>query len=220
MTDRANYWRDQAMEWAQAARNLPMQGYVLLKKSQAAWDERDAVRMLTLAQAAQDGPWQLSARVRAEIAQQEARGHAMLDGNLLKAERKLDMARGLLADVESLPGGSDIAPHYNEALFAAQTAICYCVAGQPERALQTYDAWLSPEAFPPRDYGHLLALKSEAYALAGDADSAARSALESLRIAKETNSARTIYEVLRVAQRLRPRLGREPVRRLLEAVEV
>ncbi len=51
------HWHDQAMEWAQAADDRELQGYVLLRKSQAAWDERDVVRMLTLAQAAQEGPW-------------------------------------------------------------------------------------------------------------------------------------------------------------------
>src|SRR6266545_3890258 len=51
-SDTAEYWRDRAMEWAQAADDGAMQGYVLLKKSQAAWDHRDAVRMLTLVEAA------------------------------------------------------------------------------------------------------------------------------------------------------------------------
>ena len=39
MPESAEYWRDRAMEWAQAAGDGPMQGYVLLKKSQAAWDD-------------------------------------------------------------------------------------------------------------------------------------------------------------------------------------
>jgi DNA-binding XRE family transcriptional regulator len=37
------HWRDRATEWAQEAGDWPMQGYVLLKKSQAAWDERDGL---------------------------------------------------------------------------------------------------------------------------------------------------------------------------------
>lgn len=73
----SGHWRDRAMEWAQEAGDWPMQGYILLKKSQAAWDERDGLRMLTLAQAAHDGLWQLPPQVQAEIAQQEARGLAM-----------------------------------------------------------------------------------------------------------------------------------------------
>lgn len=53
----ANHWRDRAVEWAQISGDATMQGYVLLKKSQAVWDERDAFRMLTLAEAVQEGPW-------------------------------------------------------------------------------------------------------------------------------------------------------------------
>lgn len=52
----AGHWRDRSMEWAQESGNRAMQGYVLLKKAQAAYDERDALRMLTLAQAVQEGP--------------------------------------------------------------------------------------------------------------------------------------------------------------------
>jgi hypothetical protein len=44
----AVHWRDRATEWAQEAGDWPMQGYLPLKKSQAAWDERDGLRMLTL----------------------------------------------------------------------------------------------------------------------------------------------------------------------------
>ena len=39
----ASHWRDRATEWAQEAGDRPMQGYLLLKKSQAAWDERDGL---------------------------------------------------------------------------------------------------------------------------------------------------------------------------------
>lgn len=38
----AVYWRDRAFEWAAEIEDLPMCGYVLLRKSQAAWDGRQA----------------------------------------------------------------------------------------------------------------------------------------------------------------------------------
>ena len=85
------HWRDRAIEWAQEADEWPMQGYVLLKKSQAAWDGRDGLRMLTLAQAAHNGPWELPPLVRAEVAQQEARGLAMI-GEAGSVDAKLDEA--------------------------------------------------------------------------------------------------------------------------------
>ncbi|UGT60768.1 helix-turn-helix domain-containing protein [Nocardia asteroides] len=74
----ATFLYDRSMEWAQAACSLPMQGYVLLEKSQMAYETGDTGALLTLAQAADEGPWQLPARIKAEVVQQEALGKAML----------------------------------------------------------------------------------------------------------------------------------------------
>jgi tetratricopeptide (TPR) repeat protein len=218
MPELANYWRDRAVEWAQAAGDLPMQGYVLLKKSQAAWDERDALRMLTLAQAAQEGPWQLPVRVRAEAAQQEARGHAMLGGDLALVEPKLDQARALLAKDTADTGSTPIAAHYDEALFALQVAICYCEAGRSDQALALYDTWLTVDTFSRRDYGYFLALKSEAFVAAEEPDEASVTGLQALSLARETNSARTYQEVLRVVGQLQQWRDRAGVRELRAAV--
>lgn len=215
MSDLANYWRDRAMEWAQAASNFPMQGYVLLKKSQAAWDERDALRMLTLAEAAQQDPWHLPPHVQAEAIQQEARGYAMTSGDMAFIESKLDLARGLLIQHKEATG---IAAHYNESLFGLQVAICYCEAGQIERAMELYERWLSPQAFSRRDYGYFLSLKSEAFVAMEQPDNAAMNGLEALAVARETNSARTHQEVLRLVGQLRPWQQRESVRELRHAV--
>ncbi|MFB4284825.1 helix-turn-helix domain-containing protein [Nonomuraea sp. MTCD27] len=215
MPDLANYWRDRAMEWAQATSNFPMQGYVLLKKSQAAWDDRDALRMLTLAEAAQQEPWHLPPHVQAEAVQQEARGYAMTSGDMAIIEAKLDRARGLLIEHEEATG---IAAHYNEALFGLQVAICYCEAGQVERAMELYEQWLSPESFSRRDYGYFLSLKGGAFVAMERPDSAAMNGLEALALARETNSARTHQEILRLVGRLRPWQQRDSVRELRHAV--
>jgi hypothetical protein len=126
----AAHWRDRAVEWAQEAGDWPMQGYILLKKSQAAWDERDGVRMLNLAQAAHDGPWQLPPLVQAEVAQQEARGLAM----------------------------GELGCHYDRALLTMQTAICYCEAGRPRQAAELYREHLDDERISRRDHGYFLSL--------------------------------------------------------------
>ncbi|WUH97337.1 helix-turn-helix domain-containing protein [Spirillospora sp. NBC_00431] len=201
MPDLANYWRDRAVEWAQASRDLPMQGYVLLKKSQAAWDDRNAVRMLTLAEACQDGPWELPLRVQAEAVQQEARGRAMLNDDPSLIEPRLKRARELLAQDRETTG---LAQHYNEATFELQIAICYCEAGDVERACEMYSKWLLPKFFSRRDYGYFLALKSNVDLKMNAPSRAASTALEALAVARETNSARTHQEVLRLAQELRP----------------
>ncbi|MFE7129959.1 hypothetical protein ACFVIM_03795 [Streptomyces sp. NPDC057638] len=50
------------MEWAQEADAPAMQGYVLLKKSQMAYDDADAGRVLSLARAGLHERWRLPAR--------------------------------------------------------------------------------------------------------------------------------------------------------------
>lgn len=216
----ASYWRDRATEWAQEAGDTAMQGYVLLKKAQAAYDNRDALRMLTLAQAARDGPWDLPLRVRAEAAQQEARGHAMLGTNHDLVERKLAEAHQLLTDADCSAAVDDrpLGMHYNETLLTMQTAICYCEGGHPRRAVELYDSWLSAQHFSRRDYGYFQALRSAALALAGEPDTAATAGMTALSVATETASQRTTQELRSVVEVLRPWASRPAVRELREAV--
>ena len=218
----ANYWRDRAIEWAQVSGDAVMQGYVLLKKSQAVWDERDALRMLTLAEAVQEGPWRLPPRVRAEAAQQQARGLAMLNGDLVLMESKLSEARSLLDQdrATSDARAKEVTAHYDEALFGLQVAICYCEARQPERSLELYERWLSLETFSRRDYGYFLALKGAAHAMAEEPEDAAMAGLEAFSFARETESVRTIQEVTRLAVQLDQWRDRESVHDLRRSVLV
>jgi hypothetical protein len=210
----AGYWHDRATEWAQMAGETALQGYVLLKKSQAAWDERDAPRMLMLARAARQGHWDLPPWVLAEAIQQEARAEAMLGGDISVIAAKLDQARGLLAQAQ--PGatgdGSTLAAHYGTVLLAMQMAICYCEAGQPARAVEIYDEHLAADAFSWRDYGYFRALESIAVASAGRPDDAAAIGRESVGIAAATGSARTLTELSRLMERLASWTGRPEVR--------
>ncbi|MGH3627265.1 MAG: helix-turn-helix domain-containing protein, partial [Sciscionella sp.] len=203
---RATYWRDRATEWAQEAGDTAMQGYVLLKKAQAAYDDRDALRMLTLSQAVQDGPWDLPVKVRAEAAQQEARGHAMLGADNALVARKLDHAHQLLTDTETASTTEDrpLGAHYNATLLTMQTAICHCEAGQPRRAVDLYSDYLSTHSFSRRDYSYFRALMAGSLALAGEPDEAAAAGLESLPLAVQTASRRTMQELVTVADVLRP----------------
>jgi len=215
----ADYWRDRAVEWAQEANDLSMQGYILLKKSQAAWDTRDAGRMLALAQAVQEGPWQLPPKVRAEAAQQEARGHAMLGADLAVVERKLDEARALLdeqghADQEP----SSLSAHYDQSLLTMQTAICLAEAGKPLRAVEIYRQELTARAFSRRDYGYFLSLMANTVAAAGDPDEAARLGIDALGVAAKTDSRRTVHELRRLTGRLEPWAQRAAVRELHDAL--
>lgn len=212
----SGHWRDRAMEWAQEAGDLPTQGYLLLKKSQAAWDERDGLRMLTLAQAAHDGPWRLPPLVRAEVIQQEARGLAMTGESSAVVDSKLNEAWEVFTAAEAT--ASELGCHYDRALLAMQTAICYCETGRPGQAAQMYREHLDDGRISRRDQGYFFSLTASAWAQAAEPDNAALVGQEALTIAVETYSLRTIRELKRVCVLLRPWRSQPAVHDLREAV--
>ncbi|MEV6603504.1 helix-turn-helix transcriptional regulator [Kutzneria sp. NPDC051319] len=214
----ATFWRDRATEWAQVSGDLAMQGYVLLKKAQAAYDERDGAAMLSLAEAAQSSTWHLPPRVRADAAQQEARGYAMTGGDDDLVQRKLDEAHELLANAGD--DGHALGAHYNQDLLTMQTALCHTEAGQPRRAAELYQEWLSAKSFSPRDYGYFLSHMASSLALAGEPDAASATGLKSVALARKTKSTRTIEELNGVVARLDRWRGRTAVRDLREALRV
>jgi transcriptional regulator with XRE-family HTH domain len=210
------HWRDRATEWAQEAGDWPMQGYILLKKSQAAWDDRDGLCMLTLAQAAHNGPWQLPPLVRAEVAQQEARGLAMTGESTATVDAKLDEAWEIFTGTE--PTVDELGCHYDRVLLTMQTAICYCEAGHPERAAELYREHLDDEQIAHRDRGYFLSLMASALAHAAAPNDAASAGHEALAVAVETHSLRTVQELKRVCTLLEPWHSRPAVHELCEAV--
>lgn len=212
----AGHWRDRATEWAQEAGDWPMQGYLLLKKSQAAWDDRDGLRMLMLAQAANDGRWQLPPLVQAEVVQQEARGLAMTGESSVTVDAKLNEAWDVFTAAEATT--SELGPHYDRALLTMQTAICYCEAGRPGQAAQLYREHLDDEQLSHRDRGYFLSLMASALAHAAEPDNAASAGHEALTVAVETNSLRTIHELRRVCALLQPWRSQPAVHELREAV--
>lgn len=211
----AAYWRDRATEWAQEAGDLAMQGYVLLRKSQAAWDDRDAPRMLTLARAAQEGPWRVPARVRAEAAQQEARAQAMLGARLGTVQAKLREAEDLL----SAGGTEELGAAYTYPLFSVQAALCWCEAGEPDRALEAHGRWQANHGFSRRDRAYFLSLMGTSLARAGQPEEAARVGLAAHDTASDVSSSRIRLELRRLAAVLRRRSDRPlAVQRLFDAV--
>ncbi|WP_324188149.1 helix-turn-helix transcriptional regulator [Nocardia higoensis] len=197
----AGYWYDRAVDMAQEAGDLPMQGYVLLRKSQMAYEERDGVRVLALAQAARCGPWQLSAAVRAEVIQQEARGLAMLGEPLSLVEQALDDATAAFTAGETdqntlVPDG------YNEQTHLLRTASCYVEAGKPARAATLFGRVLGTGHLSGRDEGYFRARHAGALALCGEPDQAADEGLRAMVCAIETQSSRTKRELCRVVDSL------------------
>jgi hypothetical protein len=152
--------------------DFAMPGYVLIKKSQSAWDARDAARMLGLAEAAQEGPWRLPWRVMAEAVQQRVRGLAMTQASRRKVDDTLKRARELL-ERGAGDAANPIAAHYDGQLFKLQTAICYAESGRPDAATEIYEETLKPEVFSARDIAYFSVLKAQVLVSVQPADDAA-----------------------------------------------
>ncbi|MBK3640464.1 helix-turn-helix transcriptional regulator [Streptomyces sp. MBT33] len=213
----AVFWYDRAMEWAQEADNAAMQGYVLLKKSQMAYDERDALRMLTLAQAAGHDRWHLPARVRAEVTQQEALGRAMLGD-------PLDVVRGQLADAETLLTNAPedqpdaLGTYFNGHTRLLRDAITYTEAGKPSLAADLFSDVMSTGTLSHRDTGFFNARRAAALALSGEPDEAARVGKASAAVAQEVRSERTVRVLGEVLQTLGRWRSRPAVREFRESL--
>ncbi|WP_327586951.1 helix-turn-helix transcriptional regulator [Nonomuraea sp. NBC_00507] len=216
----ATYWYDRAIEWAQEADDGPMQGYVLLRKSQLAYDRRDALKVLTLAEAAGLERWQLPAKVRAEVAQQQARGYAMVGEPMDRVERALGEALQWLDEFESGrdDSGTQLSGKYSRADLTLRTASCYIEAGQPARAAGLYQEVLQSKSLSRRDEGYFLARRAFSLALAGQPDEAATVGLVSVQLANATSSLRTKRELGRAVRALGPWAARPGPRELDEAL--
>lgn len=214
----AAYWYDRAMEWAQAANDTAMQGYVLLKKSQMAYDQRDAHRVAMFADAAQYGPWRLPAKIRAEVTQQEALGMAMLGEPMIAVERKIGQARQLLADAPPDDQGGLSGAYFSTETLSLRCATCYTEAGRPARAAELFGEVISTGTLSRRDVGFFSARRATALALSGEPDEAAAVGLVSVQVAREAHSERTMRVLGEVVRTLEPWSSRPGPRSLREAV--
>ncbi|MFF2845877.1 XRE family transcriptional regulator [Streptomyces sp. NPDC058001] len=214
----AVFWYDRAMEWAQEANDPAMQGYMLLKKSQMAYDEGDAGRILTLAQAGRHGRWQLPPRVQAELLQQEALGCAMLGEPFSLVEQKLGTAHELLTHAaDSEPGG--LGAYFNEHTLLLRNAVTYTEAGKPSLAADLFGEIISTGTFSCRDVGFFNARRSAALALSGEPDEAALVGTASAKVARAMSSERTMRVLGEVSQTLNRWRTRPVVREFHETLQ-
>ncbi|WP_227837356.1 helix-turn-helix domain-containing protein [Nocardia aurantia] len=210
----ATFLYDRAMEWAQAAGSLPMQGYILLKKSQMAYETRDSGTVLTLAQAAGGGPWQLPMRVKAEAVQQEALGLAMIGEPASVVDHHLGEAEKLLAQADR-DDDHLFGTYFTNDTLLLRSASCYTEAGKPRRSSQLYTTVLDSGRLSKRDQGFFSARQAHALALSGEPDEAADLATKAIAVARETHSERTMNVVLEVMRALEPWRTRTRVRALV-----
>ncbi|ALE72240.1 hypothetical protein AD006_09760 [Pseudonocardia sp. EC080610-09] len=215
----AGFWLDRAVQWSQEAGDLEMQGYLLLKRSQMAYEERDGGRVLALAQAADRGPWPVPWRVKAEILQQEARGMAMTGSALADVERKMGEAQEIIDGNTDAPRGDPrFGSYYDAGTHLLRSASCYLEAGKPARAASLFGEVLGADTLTPRDEGYFRARRSVALALSGEPDAAAEEGVRAVQRATETGSGRTRRELARAVTALGPWLTRPRPRELRDAL--
>jgi hypothetical protein len=214
----ATFWYDRAMEWAQEAGDTGMQGYVLLRKSQMAYDARDAHRVMTFAEAAYQGPWQLPPSVRVEVMQQRALGLAVTGSSAREIEEHMTAARDHLATAAAIAepdsGGGVITM---DTLLLRQAA-CYTEMGKPVTAAQLFGSVLSNGCLSRRDVGFFGARRAVALALSGDPEEAAEVGLAAAVVAGETGSSRTWRLLSDLVRTLRPWITRPGPAELRQAI--
>jgi hypothetical protein len=198
-----------------------MQGYVLLRKSQMAYDTKDAIRVLTLAQAAEHGPYQLPLRVQAEVCQQQALAYGMLGSPLDDVQRHLDDAWDRLGQAVPDDEGSHLlGATFTDNTLRLRSAVCYTEAGQTTRATDLFAQVLSSGTLSRRDASFFTARRAAAFALGQepDPDAAAILALTSVEVATSASSQRTMRVLAEILDILQPWSDRPAVRTLREAV--
>jgi transcriptional regulator with XRE-family HTH domain len=211
------YWHDRAMEFAQQANDGPMQAYVLLRKAQAAYDQRNALRMLDLTLAAARFGNALAPGLRAEILQQQARSEAMLGANEVDIRHRLDEASTALSAQGDQASNDEPGQHYSMRLLGFQSALCLSEAGRPRDAVLRYREIISPD-LPRRDHAYFSILMATSLALSGEPDEAALVACSALPVAAATASRRSIREAHTLVGVLAPWRGRHQVRELHDAL--
>ena len=172
---------------------------MLVRKSNIALQDGDAIDVIDLAAAARKVPGPVSRKLHALAAQQEARGWA-LHRDASQFQRRLDIAANLLRDH---PGEVDAtAPvylvRYDLETLQEQSASGYRACGQAKTAVTILERQISatPEHLH-RDRGHQLAKLANIVLATTDPDPerAADLGLRCITTAKATGSARIANEL-------------------------
>ncbi|MBT2510053.1 hypothetical protein J7I98_30200 [Streptomyces sp. ISL-98] len=216
----AGYWSDRSMEWAQEAADDHMQSYVLFRKSHQAASQVNAERTIGLARAAQRVP-NLTARISALAAQQEATGYA-LQRNLKAAIAKFDEARELASQPTANDPVSTLDTSYcTPAYIEIQRANCWIDLGDPLRAIQIFEGEIAalPQIYR-NDRGVYLARLARAYSKAGEPEQGAEAGTKALAIVAHTGSARTLAELAAVTRSVESRQSMPTVATFIERFQI
>ena len=221
--DAASDWSRRAAEWAQCAGDATMAAYMLVRQSNIAVLARDYDGVVQLAAAARRTPGEVDPKLLALALQQQARGHARL-GEERECFALLDQAAATLGKhpAVNVEGAPIYLHQYDMKTLTEQSASCYQVTGQAERAVAILEDTIgatSPSLI--RDRGHLTAKLAVALTRTRnpDPDKAVGLGMDALSAARQTGSARIIAELRTLDQRLYARWPTHPEgRELREAL--
>jgi transcriptional regulator with XRE-family HTH domain len=192
-----------AMDAAQEVGDHNMVTSVLSMKSHLAWSERDPARAIGLAAAGRRAGGKVSPGVRALIAQQEARGHA-LEGNSRAVDELLDLTEQLTATAAEHPEDEPPWVYFNSPVRVLfQRGVAYVELRHHSEAVELFEAarmCLAPGY--RRDIGRYSANLAIAAALDGQLERAVTAGREALRIAVEVGSAHTVADLRRMRRAL------------------
>ncbi len=188
----AEYWTNRALEWSQGALDPDLTVFILARGSQLAGDMADPMRVLDLADAAENmaRPHSRLAVVAATFA---GHGYA-LQGDLDGTRRAYDHARTLLTNVD--PDDQSMSAWRNASYIDVHEYRSLTLVGDYEAAAEGFESAINalPADFR-RDRGVYLARAGRAYAGAGEAERAADMGREALTIGLETRSGRILTEL-------------------------
>lgn len=209
----AGTWLSRALARAVEAQDQHLRAYVLMRQSQRAADDGDALGATRLARDALQGeplPPKIHALCLTRLA--EALALSGDDDSLeigATASRRAGSPSDDPADV--------IARHCDHRYITAANARCRYLLGDHRSAATILEDVLSEELPSTQlDAGIWLAYLADAYQL-HDPERAADTATEALAVARHCTSARVVRALLPLAITLRPYRGVEPVDRFLSA---
>ncbi|GAA4687927.1 helix-turn-helix domain-containing protein [Promicromonospora umidemergens] len=189
-------WSNRALDMATEIKRPGLISYILMRKSNIAFDAGRPDVVLELARAAAEVPGELTSRMRALAARQEAHAHALLgdqDACAHALDRAFELATAPTQD-------TDIARYCTPSYIEMEAAHCWVELEKPERALGALQQGLAewrPEF--RRDLGLGLARFAVAHARTGEPDDALDIAMEAVRILSETGSVRTAKQLYRAS---------------------
>jgi hypothetical protein len=215
----AEYWTQQAMEWAVEVGDDTLTAWTLFRRAQQATTAGNAAQSISLSRAVQRYDRGLTPQMRAAALQQEAHGYA-LAGDEITCHRLIDQATSLAANPQSAGDGrSGHGDFATPAYLEGQRANCWLLLDRPERAVPLLAAALSelPEIYR-RDRGLIHARLATSFARTGEIDQAVEQAQLALAIAQGAGSARILNETITAVDAMDPANGNPGVAELAEAV--